>query len=86
MPSISVEEKRDGTDIEHGETSQDRTELFVERILGELDLAHIEIADSTDLEVFVDDLDARKISPSRPNHPPRMQGVQKRTHTVGVFR
>jgi hypothetical protein len=44
------------TYIEHREFGENRTQFFVESVLRELDLAHIKVADATDLEVFVDDL------------------------------
>ena len=44
--------------VEHGELVQNRAELLVERVLGKLDLAHVEITDPADLEVFVDNLQA----------------------------
>jgi hypothetical protein len=44
------------THIEHGELFQDCAEFLLERVLGELDLAHVEVPDSADLVVFMDDL------------------------------
>lgn len=48
--------QRPTTHIEHREFGEDCTQLFLESVLRELDFAHIEVADATDLEVFVDDL------------------------------
>ena len=44
------------THIKDGELAQDSTELLIKRVLRELDLAHVEVADATDFEVLVDDL------------------------------
>lgn len=44
------------TYIKHREFREDRTKFFIKRVLRELNLAHIKIADATNLEVFVDDL------------------------------
>jgi len=44
------------TNIEHGELAQDGAELLIECILAEFDLPHVEVANATDFEVFVDDL------------------------------
>lgn len=49
---------RQKTCIEDGKLLENGTELFVKRFLGELDLAHIEVAYTADFEVFVDDLHA----------------------------
>lgn len=55
--TIEESQKHKGeTYVEHGEFGEDRTELFVKRILGEFDLAHVKVTDTTDLEVFVNDL------------------------------
>ena len=35
---------------------QDGSELFIKRVLGELDLSHVKVSYPTDLEVFMDDL------------------------------
>ncbi len=47
------------TYIEHREFGEDCTEFFVERVLCELDFAHIEAADAANLEVFMDYLSMR---------------------------
>ena len=52
--------QRADTHVEDRELSQDRPQLFVERVLRKLDFAHVEIPYTTDLEVFVDDLHARR--------------------------
>jgi hypothetical protein len=44
------------TYIEHRKFREDCTKFFVERVLREFDLAHIKVTDTTNLEVFVDDL------------------------------
>jgi hypothetical protein len=44
------------TYVEHREFREDCTELFIEGVLRELNLAHIKVANATDLKVFVDDL------------------------------
>lgn len=44
------------THIEHRELVQNSAELFVEGVLGELDLAHVKFSNATYLKVFVDDL------------------------------
>lgn len=36
--------------VEDGELGEDARELFVDRVLGELDLSHVETSDSGDLE------------------------------------
>lgn len=46
------------TYIEHGELVQDSAEFLIERVLGELDLAHIEIPYTTDFEISVDYLES----------------------------
>lgn len=47
------------THVQHREVLQDSSQLFIERILGELDFPHVEITYPTDLEVFVDHLSRR---------------------------
>ena len=47
------------THIKDGELAQYSTKLLIKRVLRELDLAHVEVADTTDLEIFVDDLQRR---------------------------
>ena len=42
--------------IKHREFREDCTKFFVESVLCELHFSHIEVADATNLEVFVDDL------------------------------
>ena len=42
--------------IEHREFREDCTKFFIKSVLREFDFAHIEVADATNLEVFVDDL------------------------------
>ena len=44
------------TYVDDREFLENGTELFVKRILGKLDLAHVKVADPADLEVLVDDL------------------------------
>ena len=44
------------TYVDYRELLKDCTELFVERVLCELDLAHIEVPYPADLEILVDDL------------------------------
>ena len=44
------------THVDYRELLKYSSELLVERILRELDLAHVEVADATDFEVLVDDL------------------------------
>ena len=46
----------DNTYVDDRELLQYSTELFVKRVLRELDLAHIKVADPADLEVLVDHL------------------------------
>lgn len=44
------------THIEHWEVLQDSAKLLVKCVLSKLDLAHVEVTNTTDFEVFVDDL------------------------------
>ena len=44
------------THVDDGELLQDSTKLLVERVLCELHFAHVEVADTADLEVLVDNL------------------------------
>lgn len=70
--------KRNLTCIEDREILKDGIELFVKGFLGEFNLSHIKVADTTDFEVFVDDLSIGG-----------ELGVEKRKRvkqTVGVFR
>ena len=46
------------THVDYRELLKYSSEFLVERILRELDLAHVEITDAADLEVFVDNLQA----------------------------
>ena len=43
------------TYIEYWKVSEDGTKLFIKRILGKLDLAHVEVSNATNFEVLVDD-------------------------------
>jgi len=45
------------THVKHGEFLQDGTELLLERVLGEFDLAHVKVPDSADFVVLWMDLD-----------------------------
>ena len=42
--------------IEHRKSAQNRAKFFVEAVLGEFDLAHVKLSNTTYFEVFVDDL------------------------------
>jgi hypothetical protein len=44
------------TYVEHREFGEDGSELLVKAVLGELDLAHVEVSYPADFEVFVDNL------------------------------
>ena len=65
------------TYVDDREFLENGTELFVKRILGKLDLAHVEVTDAADFEVFMDDLEDRSEI--------KCELVQIK-HTVGVFR
>ena len=43
------------THVKNGKLVQNCAKFLIERVLGELDFAHVEVADATDFEVFVDD-------------------------------
>lgn len=64
------------THIEDRELGEDSTQFFIERVLCEFDLAHVEIAYAADLEVFVDDLEHHQL----------LDIEMIKRHTVGVFR
>ena len=61
------------THIDDRKLLQDSPELLVERVLGELDLAHVKVADPADLEVLVDDLQ-RRVSTRWPRSSRREDG------------
>jgi len=58
VPWMSIKGQAWGmrTYVKHWEFREYCTELFIKWILCEFDLAHVEIANATDFEVFVDDL------------------------------
>lgn len=45
------------THIEDRELGQDSAELLIESVLCKLDFSHVKVANTTNLEVFVDDLE-----------------------------
>jgi len=56
---VNTKSQRDScrkTYIEHGELRQDSSKLFVERVLSELDFAHVKTPYATYFEVFMDHL------------------------------
>lgn len=44
------------TDVENRELREYGIELFIKRVLGELDFSHVEVANATNFEVFMNNL------------------------------
>lgn len=69
------------THIKFGEFFQDMLELFFETVLSELDLAHIELSNTADIVVFVDNGGGLALRPRQDN----VDKVAGRRHRLNLF-